>query len=178
MGKSVGLCGMLAAVTLAACAPPLPFMMRGPHVEIAQPFDATQAEAALHPGSATVSGNAFMRQRGGGVVTCAGQSVVLTPATPYATARASAKFGVGGNGFRSADVPPVRFTPDEPAFAEMARKTRCDSSGRFAFDLVADGVYFITTEVTWFAGSAAQGGELMKRVIVTDGKSRDVVITP
>jgi hypothetical protein len=112
-----------------------------------------------------------MRQRGGGVVTCAGQEVALVPATRYASERMRATYG--STGPRAAVLPTytISFTPDEPEFRVLARRTRCDAQGFFAFDHLRPGSYFVTTRVSWTVANRQQGQLLMVRVDVPDDQA-------
>lgn len=66
-------------VLLASCAAPPP----PPPFDLQTQFSAQKHEKFLREGDATIRGQGFLRQKGGGVVTCAGYPVQLIPATPY-----------------------------------------------------------------------------------------------
>lgn len=166
---------LLAVAMLSACAP-MPTRPPRPTVVIDVPFDAAQAKAMLTTGVNFIKGNAFMRQRGGGVVTCAGMNVVLTPATAYATKRIWNIYGNTVSGFSDNPTPPA-FTPDYPEYMTLVKMTKCDSQGNFTFDRVADGEFYITTSVAWMAGSRLQGGNLMAKVKVENGASESVILS-
>ncbi|MGL4711601.1 MAG: hypothetical protein ACRCWP_03290, partial [Shewanella sp.] len=78
-------------ILLAGCA--------SPTVKLNTQFDAAEAKKLMEKGNNAIEGNAFLRQRGGGVVTCSGMTVQLVPATAYATERALSYFGTTENGF-------------------------------------------------------------------------------
>jgi hypothetical protein len=161
---------------LAGCAAP----MQPTTWRIAQPFDADQARALLQPGPNTIKGNGFIRQRGGGVVTCAGSQVRLIPLTEYAKQRLTYLYGSGMYTGVALWRPgeSVVFEPDPPAYAELTRITRCDGQGNFVFDRVADGEFFVSTVVTWVVASQPQGGSLITRVRVSGGVVESVVLSP
>lgn len=138
-------------------------------------WDGAAAAKALQPGPNTVAGSAFMRQQGGGVVTCAGSEVSLVPATPYAAARMRAIYG-GIDAGINRQRPPL-FAPDVPAYHATMRKAKCDAQGAFMFGTVADGEYFITVIVQWTVGYVPQGGALMQRVTVANGAVARVVMS-
>ena len=54
-----------------------------PQVEVQAKFDEEEIRRYSEPGTSGVKGQAFLRQQGGGIVTCAGSEVFLVPATPY-----------------------------------------------------------------------------------------------
>ena len=166
------LASALTCFLLVACASPRSV----PVVEIAATFDEREAQSALVDGGNTVKGNAFMRQRGGGVITCAGQDVQLIPATGYARERMRYLYG---NDIGPASNPGVRvtFSPEVLAYLTMVRTARCDSTGNFIFDRVADGEFFVTTAVVWQVGYSTQGGNLMQRVTLRGGQVVSVILS-
>lgn len=144
-------------------------------VNLVSTFNAQQAESMLHDGDNTITGNAFMRQQGGGVITCAGSEVSLTPETAYATERI---VHIYGNPNEGAARKGIIFYPDDPNYMRLMKTTKCDSQGNFIFENVADGSFYITTVVGWVDGqNNTQGGSLMKRVDVKDGQSMKVIMS-
>lgn len=150
---------VIFAVVLGGCATVQQYT-------ISVPFDRTQAAALMLAGNNTIHGNAFMRQKGGGVVSCAGSTVTLVPATAYADERTGALYGRGDSGMTRKSF---QFQPDYPEYRTLTKTTTCDSSGNFQFNDVADGDFFVVTTVSWTAGAYnVQGGSLMHKV----GRSR------
>lgn len=143
-------------------------------------FNAIQASELLKPGTNTIKGGAFMRQIGGGVVTCAGETVNLIPVTSYATARMKAIYDTdGSDGFTGINqTRMMTFTPDVEGYQFLTRKTRCDAQGNFVFDKVATGSFFVTTTVRWSVGNSGQGSVLMQRATVTNDESINLIIAP
>ena len=160
------------ATAFAACATP-----NAPTLEIRSPFDAQAAHALLVDGANSIKGNAFMRQQGGGVVTCAGQIVYLVPATAYAAERFQALYGNVDRGANASRVN-CKFIPDPSEYYNLSRSTRCDSQGNFLFENVANGEFFATTVISWQVGNSLQGGHLMHRIAVKSGKTISLVMTP
>jgi hypothetical protein len=148
-----------------------------PTIPISAIFDVAAAKAQLVDGTNTIRGSGFMRQKGGGVVTCAGQPVYLVPATSYATERVRLLYGSTEKGVNSGSRN-YRFNPDPPEYRSLTKTSRCDSQGSFVFERVADGDFYINTLVFWQVGSSAQGGQLMQRVTVTGGQSVSLVVAP
>lgn len=159
-----------AAAALAGCAN-LPEV-----VTISSPFDAAAAEKMMAPGSNTLKVNAFMRQQGGGVVTCAGNQVHLAPATAYADERVRAIYGtfsdVGFVAYRQ-----VTFQPDEAAYRFHQRQATCDAQGVAVFEGVADGQFYLVTNVSWMAGYARQGGNLVRKVDLRGGQTVTAILS-
>lgn len=165
----------LSTASLVGCAGVPGPVVTLPAVTIAAPFDRDQAAAGLARGTNTITGNAFMRQQGGGVVTCAGFEVSLVPATRYATQRFQILYGndqAGSNPGRN-----IRFDPDPPEYYTLARMTKCDAQGNFRFDEVADGDYLAQTSVGWMVAGRRQGGNLFQRVHVSGGRTERLVLT-
>lgn len=83
--------------------------------------------------SNTVTGQAFLRQKGGGVVTCAGEYVVMYPNTEY--------FKNRRNGMKE-----VEYSKE---VSTMEHFTQCDAEGNFEFDNIESGSWVIETAVRW-----------------------------
>ena len=155
-------------------------------VQMVNTFDPSEVEYIHEPGTNTIEGNAFIRQRGGGTVTCAGEDVWLSPAGEYARERMRITFGTD---VRSAYRPSAALifgtqVPDNAGaggYSEYLRNTRCDSEGRFEFEDVAVGSYFVVTRAVWTVGNnfVPEGGLLMApvRFVDTDNK-QSVVLSP
>ncbi len=137
-------------------------------------FNADQARRMLEKGTNTIKGSALMRQRGGGVVTCAGQTVFLIPATAYAVERMHFIYGPQDRGFGGK---PGQLE-DNSLYVELTRRTRCDAQGFFAFDQVADGMFYVMTRINWETGRSAEGGGLMHRVTLSGVETREIVLAP
>ncbi len=145
---------------------------------ISATFDVAQARSLLSEGSNTVRGSALVRQRGGGVVSCAGREVLLVPATTYASERVGAIYGSGERGYNPAGRSFI-FDGELPEYWQMQRKTMCDAQGYFKFDKVANGTFYVVTMITWQVNDYSQeGGALMHRVSLAGDESREVVLAP
>ncbi|OOH89522.1 hypothetical protein BMT54_06415 [Pasteurellaceae bacterium 15-036681] len=155
-------------------------MQPAKEVSIPHQFDLAQVQKQLESGKETLKGNAFLRQKGGGTVNCAGATVDLYPYTPYSMARIEAQYPfdmwIGGR-FKSKDT----FVPVVPQFETLKKTTTCDSEGNFEFDSLKDGSYIVVTEVVWHVpgkyGMERQGGYLFKNVSVNKGNKSKVIIT-
>ena len=142
---------------------------------ISVPFDRAQAAALMLEGTNTIQGNAFMRQNGGGVVSCAGAAVLLIPATAYADERAGALYGIRDSGVSRKTI---QFQPDHADYRTLIKTTTCDSSGNFQFNNVADGDFYLVTTVEWMVGAYnRQGGGLMHKVRVKNKQTVRLVLS-
>jgi hypothetical protein len=154
---------------LVSCAP-VP-------VRVAAAFNEADAKAML-PGGSSVTGSAFIRQQGGGVVSCAGGVVLLIPKTAYAGEWARHVYGAdSGPGYRPAMLRGINFL-DSDAFSRTVRTTNCDVSGRFNFDRVGDGCFYVVSKVTWTVGYETQGGSIMRSIELSGGEKKDIVLSP
>jgi len=109
-------------------------------------FSAEEASFIRKPGTGTVTGHAFRTKPSGVVVNAAGQVVRLVPATGFARERFANFYG------NRKYVPHANYPAEDaadPAYAEHTRTTKAEANGRFAFDKVAPGTYFVTTQVIW-----------------------------
>ena len=137
-------------------------------------FDPKEASYIHDDGTNTIKGQAFLRQRGGGVVTCAGSAVHLIPAGRYARERVQ---NIYGTTVRPAQARVLADAPD-PEYVAHRRETRCDAQGSFSFDRLADGQYFVGTRVTWEVANQPQGGNVMAPANVSGGQTLEVIISP
>ena len=136
-------------------------------------FSPEEAEFIRKPGTGVIVGHAFRTKSTGVVVNAAGQVVRLVPATEYAKERFTKLYG--GAKFVSHARYPRDDRPD-PAYAEYTRTTKAEANGRFAFENVPPGSYFVTTQVIWGDESALarEGGSVYDSVTLT-GKEREPV---
>lgn len=131
-----------AAFPLAACQSSRP---AADAAQINVPFNPAEAAYIKKSGSATISGHAFWRDDKGGTVNAAGEVIRLVPATAYARAR----FAVLYRGQRSIPANQIPTTTPDPQYADYTRTTRAESNGRFEFDNVGPGAYFVTAQVRY-----------------------------
>jgi len=160
---------LLVALAVAGCVASQP-----QNVVISTPFDPSDAEYARRPGSATVYGQAFMRQVGGGVVTAAGSKVLMVPAIPYVHEAFTKGASASSRG-------QVVFSNLDRRLAAFVRITVADASGSFAFTNIGPGEYYIITQVLWGVpteyGVNNQGGDLIELVRVNPGQSIRVIMS-
>ena len=127
----------IAALALAGC--------RSTHVENPVAFDASEAGFIHKQGKATIDGHAFVTNKSGGAVNAAGQAVWLIPSTAYARQRFAAIYGAR----KSVPAIAIPTADSDPAYVEASRKTTSESGGKFSFDKVAPGDYFVVSQMTW-----------------------------
>lgn len=166
---SIGrLVGIAIVTLLAGCGPT--------KVQLSNAFNPAEVAFATRPGTGQIVGQAFLKTLGGDVKTAAGNAVVLVPAGSYARERMNAIYG-GGNCSRKA----VDFGPPDPGFERSVRSTTADGEGRFRFDNLSAGPYFVATTISWMAptelGLSTQGCKVLKLVDLAEGQKADVILT-
>ena len=123
----------------------------------------------LVDGNSSLSGQAFLAQRGGGVVKAAGRTVTLDPATTTGKEYWE-KAG------RTWDFKTV--VPPSPEFNKARRLATADAEGRFSFKNIPAGFYYVRTSVTWMVGDYnIQGGIVGKLVEVKEGQNAEVILS-
>ena len=139
--------------------------------------EAMQQQAAkqLEPGDATIKGEAFLRPGTWRSLKAAGEIITLVPATPYADERMRKIFGAGkfapANGGTSA--------PPNEAYWALVRTTKGDHEGKFVFDNIKPGRYYLICLITWrYAGEFVwQGGTVMDVVTVKPGETVKAILS-
>lgn len=161
--------GVMVAASLSACAASMVQMSIAP-------ADATIASAMLmEDGTSTIKGSALIRQRGGGVVTCAGNTVYLIPATPSSSAELGRVFGGeqgyvrrgGSPGFGGGKLvdPPIPH-----------RSSQCNAQGFFSFPNARAGKWHVMTTVIWTVDQY-EGGTLLGTATVRAGEEAEITLT-
>ena len=141
-----------------------PELLKIPSV-ICSPFVSEDHLTYQGTGDSVVSGQAFLRQNGGGVVTCAGSQVMLLPATPY---------------FREVialsrrDRPMPSLPGDALAFT---KSTTCDAQGNFRFSNVPNNRWIVVTLVSWNVAHVEQGGLLSSEVETSGAQPMEILLT-
>lgn len=164
---------VLFLMLLTACAVP--------QMKLKSTFNEQQAAELLVAGKNSIKGSALIRQNNGGVVTCAGKPVYLVPVTEYATERMVAFYGNSNRGYFRMLVAPTQshFENDDPRYSVQMRVATCDAQGFFKFEDVADGEFYVVTQVQWRINPyILEGGAVMLKVGVNNGVTRDIVLTP
>jgi hypothetical protein len=122
-------------------------------------------------GRGTINGQAFLRQKGGGVVKAAGEKVYLAPATDYYLIRIKS--------FQLEDLGGTVSGKDLNESKYM-KTTTSDADGKFSFVDLPNGKYVVGTKVVWHVpgeyGSERQGGFILKTVELSGGKAANVII--
>ena len=156
---------ILFAALLAGCTLPV----RAP-VELQTKFDKVEHDSYKQPGTGAIVGQGFLRQRGGGVVTCAGSPVLLMPATSFFREA----IGHLRNGHQIAVNDKI-----DPSYKSIIKQSQCDAQGNFSFSLLSAGTWLVTTDVKWVVGKyqSEQGGTLMREVTVVNDQPSQALLS-
>lgn len=133
---------------------------------------------------AEISGQGFLKTKGGDVKTCAGNSVYLNIAgnhDDYVLAYGIYKLSVENQNL-SAKILNTRDVEDSEEvkvkrnnLANIPKnkyyETVCDAQGNFKFKNIKNGTYNIGTTVEWYVGYEKQGGFIHKKINVANSSS-------
>ena len=154
-------------ILFSACVPVTPVQ---PVSRI--PFPLEEYQALSSSGTATVKGQAFLKARGGDVKFAAGSVVLLNPVTSYSL-----------EWYEKSYLTDRPMGPADSRIWNFIRKQTANENGRFVFNNVPPGEYFVTTLITWEEPAGFQGelrlhgGVITKRIAVHDGDNIDIIVT-
>jgi hypothetical protein len=167
-----------ACLALAACEttyPPPPPPPVETQLGPAPAFRAGDFAWSAEHGSAMIRGQTNFNQ-GAHHFSCSGQTVVLTPDTPYSRYRI---VGLYGSSERAAlpvnEVRSRQAARPSVDYSAFVRKSTCDAHDRFSFQGLPPGGWFVIV----VAQPASSGGEpmaLMRRVDTRAGAVRTLTI--
>jgi hypothetical protein len=138
-----------------------------PPVQMQTTFNYEEHRAYSQTGTSTIRGQGFLRQKGGGTVTCAGNEVILVPATSF--------FREFIRLLRTGKIPATENV--DSSYKAIFKQSQCDAQGNFLFDNLPSGNWLVMTEVRWSIGYSQQGGVLMKEISISNNESVQVLLT-
>lgn len=140
-------------------------------------FDVRDMAWAQGQGTNTIRGEAVLTSKKE-THNCSVYTAVATPDSAHARERLQILYGSTERGVRSANTPGVCLAPDYPAYRQLQRTADCDEQGRFLFNDLPDGVWYIAVPVIWQSklGQPFEGGTFMKRVAVSGGTRTDITL--
>ena len=144
-----------------------------PQYQTLSTFDLDEVSWFNQQGFGAIIGNAFIRKQDGGIVSCAGQLVGLIPTGSYADERIDHLYQSLDSGYNN-----TRNNIDkaDPKYLETTLQTVCDVDGRFKFQSLPAGSYYVLPVVFW--GDPIQGGaNLMKRVSIIGDETKEITIS-
>jgi hypothetical protein len=164
----------LVAASLAACAPslgpPPPGRMAGPPTPADAIFRAGDFAWSQAPGRNTLAGT--LGHTAGPIrYTCAGQTVVLTPETPWARRRMQVLYQSDQHAALTADDVRSRQNLAPPGDSNpYVKRVGCDAADHFSFTGLPDGAWYVVTLAKPVAGQSGPSLAMMRRVVTRGGK--------
>jgi hypothetical protein len=136
-------------------------------------FDPAEAAFINKQGTVTIEGHAFLHRKNGVVVEAGGEIVRLIPASRYAEDRFRRLYQ--GRKIATGPLTP-HIEAADPRYEAAMRTTKSESNGKFTFEHVGPGRYFVATQFQ-FSGESRyfqEGGAFYDEVTIT-GKEQDPV---
>lgn len=156
-------CILLLSACIAGCA-------ETPPVEIQTRFVGSEHDQYRQQGTGVIAGQGFLKQNGGGVVTCAGNQVVMFPATPFFEE-------IYDNMVAGRRVATEQMGKVDPIYRSIIKQTQCDAQGNFTFTELPSGSWFVITEVRWIVDGYRQGGSLARKISLSDGQHEQLMLS-
>lgn len=164
---SIRLASVLAVTAVVTACAPVPGP--APYAPSAA-FNAADFGWSVRTGTAGIDGRVAY-SRDGQTFACTG-SVALTPDTPYTRARFQTLYGSTDQAAVPEAVIRARTVPDPNAdYRSYVRSTTCEN-GRFGFDGLPDGGWFLITPVS----AGADRIILMRHVVTRPGATANVTL--
>ena len=166
---------MACFAALAACTSPTVPSALQEETEVR--FNPEEVAYFYETGPATIEGQAVMWREDGALQPCTG-TVTLIPSGAFSEQHMQETWGSTESANHNINAhEALVMTPDFEAYLDVRRQTTCDAEGRFRFEGLADGDYFVTTSVMWWnRETILQGGQLMRRVRIRDGQSKQILM--
>lgn len=144
--------------------------------EVEAKFDPNEAQFINEVGTASISGQAFLNRQGGQVVYATGNEINLIPATTYSRERLE-RFYEGKKFLNTFRAMATNATENvDPRYKELIRQTKADGEGRFTFDKLAPGTYFVQAAVAWQEGDVIRGGTFYETVALAEGEQKELIM--
>jgi len=141
-------------------------------------YDRDQVSWSFKEGTGKIEGDGFLMRRDGMLVKCAGQGVFLVPVSEYSIERFTFIYGTPNGGYNTAGYGRRIADDPDPVYVEDHRSSFCDVDGKFTFDNLPAGEYFVQTAVIWQVNDYVnEGGTVSRRVKVEEGKTSKVSLT-
>lgn len=156
-------------IGLGGCAAPAPYVMK-------TKFDTADLASYTYKGNATISGQAFLKTRGGDVRYGAGNAVFITPATAYT--QEIVRWIVAND--KEITIYAAAPSGNDKILATYIRKTTADGQGNFSFSGLTPGNYYIECGIFWETGarySGETGAVARKLVSIGAGEQQRIMLT-
>jgi len=121
--------------------------------------------------TSTISGQAFLKTRGGDVKFGAGNEVILASASEYIESYYREKGRIGSSGWRISQDPLNR------ELVSFMTTTIADAGGNFEFKNLPAGEYMLFCEIYWETGGGKTGGVAYAIVNIGNNEVKKVILT-
>jgi hypothetical protein len=148
--------------------------------EVAYTYFESEMSPYLTSGAAKVTGQAFLRQRGGGVVVCAGEPVLLVPNIGvFAEAVRLRRSGVQPKIAGKQDGRVFQAGTADPVAKKAIRQAVCDAQGNFELAGLPAGKWILYSRVQWVVGEYdwQQGSDLIAEVTTENTGEQKILLT-
>ena len=140
-----------------------------PKYQMKTPFNENDFAAFEQKGTSTITGQAFLKTRGGEVRYGAGETVTLIPETPYTRE------------LWNAFMTPTKITNLDNRWSSHNKEALADGNGNFEFNNLPAGSYFLECDVYWEVpgqyGMQRTGDTVKKQIKIEDGEKVKVILT-
>ena len=134
-------------------------------------FDEAEYKPYAETGTGIIVGQAFLKTRGGDVKYGAGCTVILNPVTGYST-----------EWFEKTIQRGIRLEEPDYRVKKYVRQTIGDGEGRFEFENLPAGNYYLACPIFWEIpsggyGTRTTGGFVYGMVTVEENKTSKIILT-
>lgn len=140
-------------------------------------FNSDEASFIKKNGKGAITGHAFLKRKSGTNVYASGEIVRLTRVTAYSRERFTRLY----NGRRFVAALSIPKVDVDPTYGSFTRTAKTDHIGRFRFENVAPGSYYVSSQVTSRERGEylPSGGAIFEEVTITGKESEavDVVLS-
>jgi len=167
---------VVAALSLSACATPTSSPPTatssggdggGSAADAVEPFRAADFAWSASTGNSKIDGLLTYKNRGA-TYNCG--TVVLTPETPWVRQRMNTLYLSSTRAELPADEVRARTPAATNDYSAFVKTTTCDAGGKFAFDRVPHGTWYVITVARPVAPATGPEIAIMRRVEITQGK--------
>ena len=154
------LLGAAVSLTLQACA--------RPEIAMTVAYEEKDHAAWMASGTAEISGEGFIRRPNARLARCSGGRVRLAPASPYFRewVRIIRRGGNAANARQLAQ-----------AHKNAIRTTQCNMQGRFTFENLPAGKWFVLTQVTYEDEDTSDNSTFITEVETKAGEAAKVILS-
>lgn len=161
--------GLAVLIILALCG----CASQKPREDALPPIDMAELQPFIQSGTASVEGEFFLRTAGGDIKSGAGKVVFLYPGITHT----SVFFNTPPQ-MRSYDTAFKRVVMNlDKKINEYRKSSVCNMNGRFSFNNLPAGQYFLIGDLYWHTGNSITGATVVKLIELTPGQNLELLLT-